>query len=132
MLRFSDALEKRKNQLIGRGQGWRTSGGEFRARANLIETLRSQEVERIGRQLASERGLAFHSVQEGESVRGKLLGSVQLASGRFAMIDDGLGFSLVPWRPMIEDEVGREVMGVVRGGDVSWQLGRERGRGMKL
>jgi hypothetical protein len=48
---------------------------------------------------------------------------VQLASGRFAMIEEGLGFSLVPWRPVIEDEVGREVMGVMRGGDVSWQLG---------
>jgi hypothetical protein len=33
-------------------------------------------------------------------VRGKLVGSTQLASGRFAMIDNGLGFSLVPWRPV--------------------------------
>ena len=43
------------------------------------------------------------------------------------MIDDGLGFSLVPWRPIIEKEIGREVMGVMRGGDMSWQLGRARG-----
>jgi hypothetical protein len=48
------------------------------------------------------------------------------------MIEDGLGFSLVPWRPVIEDEVGREIMGVMRGGDVSWQLGRGRGCGMEL
>ena len=48
----------------------------------------------------AERRLAFHSIGEGETVRGRLLGSVQLASGRFAMIDDGLGFSLVPWRPV--------------------------------
>ena len=53
---------------------------------------------------------------------GKLLGSVQLASGRFAMIDDGLGFTLVPWRPVIEREIGREVMGVMRGNDIFWQL----------
>src|SRR2546430_418762 len=46
---------------------------------------------------AAERGVAFRSIEEGETVRGKLLGSVQLASGRFAMIEDGLGFSLVPW-----------------------------------
>ena len=26
---------------------------------------------------------------------------VSLASGRFAMIDDGLGFQLVPWRPAL-------------------------------
>ena len=57
------------------------------------------------------------------------IGSVQLASGRFAMIDDGLGFSLVPWRPFIEKEIGRKVMGV-RGTDVSWQLGRKLGLGI--
>jgi len=123
-----DALAQRKDELIRRGQGWRTSAGEFRARANLLDTLRRQEVERFGRQLGAERGIAFHSIEEGETVRGKLLGSVQLASGRFAMIEDGHGFSLVPWRPVIEDEVGREVVGVMRGGDVSWQLGRRRGR----
>jgi hypothetical protein len=33
-------------------------------------------------------------------VRGKLLGSTRLASGRFAMVDNGLGFSLVSWRPV--------------------------------
>jgi hypothetical protein len=43
------------------------------------------------------------------------------------MIDDGFGFSLVPWRPVIENEIGREVLGVMRGHDVSWQLGRSRG-----
>jgi hypothetical protein len=35
-----DALEQRKDELIRRGQDWRTPAGEFRARANLIETLR--------------------------------------------------------------------------------------------
>ena len=51
-------------------------------------------------------------------------------SGRFAMIDDGLGFSLVPWRPVIENQIGRQIMGVMRGGDVSWQLGRAIGVGL--
>ena len=46
------------------------------------------------------------------------------------MIDGGLGFSLVPWRPIIEKEIGREVIGVMRGGDVSWQLGRRLGLGI--
>ena len=72
-----EAVKRRKDELVRRGQGWRTSEGEFRARANLIESLRRQEFERVGRQLASERGLAFHSIEEGETVRGKLLGSVR-------------------------------------------------------
>jgi Protein of unknown function (DUF3363) len=46
------------------------------------------------------------------------------------MIDGELGFSLVPWRPVIEKHIGRQVMGVMRGGDVSWQLGRTLGIGI--
>ena len=111
-----EALEHRKAELVRRGHASRTSAGEFRARADLIGILRRQEVERVGRQLATEQGVAFKPVDEGQTVRGKLLGSVQLASGRFAMIDDGLGFSLVPWRPVIDKEIGRAVTGVMRGG----------------
>lgn len=48
------------------------------------------------------------------------------------MIDDGLGFSLVPWRPVLDKEIGRQVMGVMRGGDISWQLGRAKGLGVGL
>jgi hypothetical protein len=36
----------------------------------------------------------------------------------------------VPWRPVIENRLGREVTVVVRGGSVSWQLGRNRGLGL--
>ncbi|EFR4029751.1 DUF3363 domain-containing protein, partial [Salmonella enterica] len=32
-----------------------------------------------------------------------------------------------PWRPIIDRQLGREVMGIVQGGSVSWQLGRQRG-----
>ena len=35
--------------------------------------------------------------------------------------------TLVPSRPVIDRQLGREVMGVVQGGSVSWQLGRQRG-----
>jgi hypothetical protein len=87
-------------------------------------------VERAGRELAAERGLAFAPVQVGQAVRGKLLGSTQLASGRFAMIDNGLGFSLVPWQPVLENKIDREVTGVMRGEDISWQFGRSRTLGI--
>lgn len=47
------------------------------------------------------------------------------------MIDDGLGFSLVPWRPVLEQRIGRVVSGVaLPGGDVNWSLGRNRGLGL--
>jgi hypothetical protein len=44
------------------------------------------------------------------------------------MIDDGLGFSLVPWTPSLERQLGQQVSGVVRsGGSIAWGLGRKQG-----
>ena len=37
--------------------------------------------------MATERGLTFQQAKTGEYVSGKLIGSTQLASGRYAMID---------------------------------------------
>jgi hypothetical protein len=125
------AVERRTDELIRQGHARRTPEG-LRVKAELIGTLTRQEVERVGRQLAAERGLAFQPIHEGQAVRGKLLGSTQLACGRFAMVDDGLGFSLVPWRPVIEKVIGRQVMGVMRGDDISWQLGRARALGIGI
>ncbi|WP_442806765.1 DUF3363 domain-containing protein [Thauera sp. Sel9] len=34
--------------------------------------------------------------------------SVMLASGRYAMLDDGMGFSLVLWKPVIEQRLRRQ------------------------
>ena len=53
-----------------------------------------------------------------------------LASGRFAMLDDGLGFSLVPWRPVLEKRLGQNLTALTRGDTVSWQLGRKLGRSL--
>jgi hypothetical protein len=55
---------------------------------------------------------------------------VALSSGRFAMIGDGLGFQLVPWRPALEQQLGRQVSGVMLpSGRVDWSFGRKRGLG---
>lgn len=47
------------------------------------------------------------------------------------MIDDRLGFSLIPWQPMLEQRLGRHITGVViSGGGIDWTLGRSRGLGL--
>jgi hypothetical protein len=44
------------------------------------------------------------------------------------MIDDGLGFQLVPWRRALERHLNEPVTGVVLpGGRVDWSFGRKRG-----
>ena len=54
-----------------------------------------------------------------------------LASGRYAMLDDGLGFSLVPWTPSLDNQLGKTISGVMRAdGGVDWSFGRKRGLGL--
>ncbi|TJW00008.1 MAG: DUF3363 domain-containing protein, partial [Mesorhizobium sp.] len=67
----------------------------------------------------------------GDYVAGIYRQRLALSSGRFAMIDDGLGFQLVPWSPSLEKHLGRHVSGVSRGdGGVDWSFGRKRGLGL--
>ena len=66
--------------------------------------------------MAAERGLTFTAAKTGEYVSGKLVGSTQLASGRFAMIDDGIGFQLVPWQPVLDKRIGQHITGIMRDG----------------
>lgn len=46
------------------------------------------------------------------------------------MLDDGIGFSLVPWCRFIDKWLGESVSAVVRGDHASWEFGRERGIGL--
>ena len=45
--------------------------------------------------------------------------------------DDGLGFRLVPWASALEQQLGRQVSGVIRdGGGLDLMMGRKRGLGL--
>lgn len=97
----------------------------------LLETLRRRELETVASKLTGETSLPHKPAQSGEYVAGAYRQRLTLASGRFAMIDDGLGFQLVPWSPSLEKHLGRHVSGVARGdGGVDWSFGRKRGLGL--
>jgi len=125
------ALAKRRRWLVGKGYATDLGDGRVRAPRDLVQRLEACDIERAGRALAAERGREWRPAIAGNEVSGQLVGSAQLSSGRFAMIDDGLGFSLVPWRPALEQRVGRVVSGVaLPGGDVNWSFRRSRGLGL--
>ena len=115
---------------IDRGDAARQPNGGIAYRRNLLATLREREVARVGGELAASKGLPFRAVSDGETVAGKFTGTVQLSSGKFAIVEQSQEFTLVPWRPVIDRRLGREIMGVVQGGSVSWQMGRARGLGL--
>lgn len=124
-----DALDRRANHLIGEGIAER-QGRRIVFSGNLIDTLRRREVEELGEKLAAQTGQPFQRAGSGEHVAGAYRQRLSLASGRFAMIDNGLGFQLVPWTPSLEKHLGRHVTGVTRGdGGVDWSFGLKRGLG---
>ena len=123
------ALDERRTFLVEEGLASRRGQRLLLAR-DLLSTLRDREILEVGRKLSGETGLEHRPVQDGDSVRGVVRRSVMLASGRFAVLDDGVGFSLVPWKPVLEQRLGQTVSGVIRGGTVSWDLSRQRGIGV--
>ena len=43
------------------------------------------------------------------------------------MLDDGMSFSLVPWKPVIEQRLGQQLAATMRGSGISWQVERQLG-----
>ena len=125
-----EAIDRRREHHVEQGDATRARDGRIFYRRSLLTTLREREVARIGAEMAVGKGLPFRAATDGESVSGKFTGTVQLSSGKFAVVEQSHEFTLVPWRPVIDRQLGREVIGVVRGGSVSWQLGRQRGLGL--
>jgi hypothetical protein len=120
-----NAFRRRAERLVEMDLA-KDNGKSISISRNAIVALEQREVERVGRQMAAERGLSYSPSGPGEYVSGRLAGVANLASGRFAMIEDGLGF-----QPVLEKRIGQYLSGVHRdGGGIEWDLGRKRGLGL--
>jgi type IV secretory pathway VirD2 relaxase len=125
-----DAMDRRLEHLTGEGLVRRQGQRVLFAR-DLLDTLRRRELDSAAKKIAAETRLAYRPRADGEHVQGIYRQRIALSSGRFAMIDDGLGFQLVPWRPALEQQLGRQISGVMLpGGGVDWSFGRKRGLGL--
>ena len=122
-----EAMDQRREHHIEQRDATRSRDGRVFYRRSLLTTLRERDVARAGAEMAEGKVLPFRAARDGESVSGMFTGTVQLTSGKFAIVEKSHEFTLVPWRPVIDRQLGREVTGIVQGGSVSWQLGRQRG-----
>ena len=121
------AMDARAEHLEKLGLA-RRDGGRLRLARGLIETLRARDVESAAQAIAARTGLSYRPTEPGGTITGIYRERVRLASGRFAMLDDGLGFRLVPWRPALDAHLGHAVRGAATaGGGIDWGLGRGRG-----
>lgn len=122
-----EALAARTDHLVRQGMA-EIHEGRPRFARNLIATLRQRELDTVSAKLAAETGRPVRLPAHGDPAVGTYTNRLQLASGRFAMLDDGLGFQLVPWTPTLDQQLGKQISGLVRSdGGVDWNHRRSRG-----
>jgi type IV secretory pathway VirD2 relaxase len=123
-----EAVARRADHLVAEGLAQR-AGDRVVPAPGLLETLRTRDLAAAAAAAEAATGLQHRPSAPGDHVSGVYRERVTLASGRFAMIDDGLGFQLVPWRPALDAHLDRHVTGTMgRSGSVDWSLGRGLGR----
>lgn len=121
-----DALARRQQWLIAQGLA-AVRGDQVEYRADMDDVLRQREVRTAAARLSRQLGLPFAEAAPGERVTGICRRRVDLSSGSFALVENSKEFTLVPWRPVLERQLGREVSGIMRSsGTISWTFGRQR------
>lgn len=115
--KIADAIRRRQQWLVEQG---------LANRPDRLDILRRRDLQRIAALLSREFGTAFVEAKSGVPIEGTYRRSVQLGMMRMAVIENSREFTLVPWRPVLERQIGKQVSGVMRGSDVSWTFGRQR------
>jgi len=120
------AQARRRQWLIAQGLAAQQDGATV-YRPGMLDALRRRELLRVASQLSDELGLPFVEAKAGGRIDGIVRRPVDMTSGRYALVEKSREFTLVPWRPVLERHVGKEVSGIMRGDNVNWTIGRGRG-----
>lgn len=121
-----NAQAQRRQWLVA--QGFAEDMGDGTAfPSGMIAALQRRELLRVAAQLSEELKLPFAQILDGEHIEGIYRRSVDLGSGRLALIERVRDFTLVPWRPVLEKQVGNSVSGLLRREGINWSIGRGRG-----
>lgn len=120
-----EAQLQRSRWLLARGLA-DEAAGDVICRPDMLDVLRRRELLRVAGQLAEELGLEYRTSISGDRVAGTYKRSIDLASGRYAVIERSRDFTMVPWRPVLEGRQGQPISGIVRPDGISWSVGRSR------
>ncbi|MEO5865808.1 MAG: relaxase/mobilization nuclease RlxS [Sphingomonas sp.] len=120
------AQEGRRQWLIAKGLAQEV-GGATTYPTDLVATLRRRELLRVAGQLSEELDRRFVEAVPGARIDGVVKRPVDLVSDRFALVEKSREFTLVPWRPVLDKQIGKPVSGIMRADGVNWSVGRARG-----
>mgnify|MGYP001116935846 CR=1 FL=1 len=101
-------------------------GATLRFREGAMDRLRQSELRQAGDRLSQEVGKIFARALTGERIEGMIARRVDLEGGSYALVERSRDFTLVPWRDVLERNVGKAASGIMRSDGVYWQFGRGR------
>lgn len=121
------AAKTSSSRVLAQGLAEQGEFGEWKPTPEMLDNLRRRELLRVAGQLSSELGLKFVESRNGDCIEGMVKRHIDLTQGRFALIEKAREFTLVPWRDVLEKQIGKQVGGIMRDGGVSWTIGCGRG-----
>ena len=104
----------------------------FQPQPRMLEQLRQRNLRQASQILSTELGLAHAHLVEGEKISGIFNRSINLASGKFAVIQKSKEFTLVPWRPELEQFRGKPLSGTTSSQGINWDWNAKRGQGLGI
>jgi type IV secretory pathway VirD2 relaxase len=126
------AISQRRQWLFTQGLGTIDSSNTFQPRPRILEHLRQREIQQASAILSNELGLTQAHPVEGERITGNFSRSVHLASGKYAVIQKSREFTLVPWRPELEQFRGKALSGTASSQGINWDWNMKRGQGLGI
>lgn len=95
---------------------------------NHLKLLQKEGMLHASLDIAKETGLAYRAIEPGDRIEGVFKRIHQTEHAKFAVIDRGHEFSLVPWKRNLERLKDRRIeITMSRSRDIAWRLGRTRG-----
>ncbi len=120
------ALRTRREWLAEQG----LADGAGNPMAGFKETLHRRELRAVADEVAQSTGLAYREAELGQRVEGMLRKSVMVGGGKYAVVERAKDFTLVPWRPALDNHIGKSASGIMHDGGVNWTIGRGKSLGI--
>jgi type IV secretory pathway VirD2 relaxase len=128
----SATIVQRRQWLVNQGLGKIDSARTFQPQPRMLEQLRQRDLRQASQILSNELGLTHAQLVEGERIDGTFNRSVNLASGKYAVIQKSKEFTLVPWRPELEQFRGKQLSGTASSQGINWDWNAGRSRGIGI
>ena len=92
-----------------------------------LDKLKDMDLRDAAKKLSAVNGKPYSALGSARSVEGVYQKSIDRPSGKFAVIERAKDFTLVPWRPVMDRNLGKSLSGRISAGGISWDVTKQRG-----